>query len=113
MILRVCKKCKREKSVEDFHPHKLGKRHECKMCTNLRQRLNMYNLSVKDLEELVTAQNNKCAICGRVGKLCIDHNHNTGRIRGLLCHLCNTYLSVVEKDLCVLTKIKEYLNVME
>lgn len=45
---------------------------------------------------LLEAQGGKCAIClkatGAHKKLAVDHDHDTGEIRGLLCVLCNRYL---------------------
>ena len=53
--------------------------------------------------ELLNKQNNKCAICGIEGgennrgdKLAVDHCHSSGKIRGLLCHKCNTALGLLK-----------------
>ena len=59
-----------------------------------------YGIEPKDLNRLLEISGNKCQICGRdpssIPKhrkhLCVDHDHNTGAIRGLLCHHCNTGL---------------------
>jgi|WetSurSiteA1Bulk_404760.scaffolds.fasta_scaffold13409_3 hypothetical protein len=55
-----------------------------------------YGLKEEDYNKLVFKQKNKCCICKRHKKLCIDHDHLTGKIRGLLCHRCNTILSGLE-----------------
>lgn len=58
-----------------------------------------YNLSLEQIDELLVKQNHKCLICGRSlieTKRCIDHNHKTGKIRGILCCRCNTGLSFIE-----------------
>jgi len=71
-------------------------------------------------DELFEKQNGVCAICGKVetakqprgkgkiNKLCIDHNHTTGKIRGLLCHRCNFKLGYFE-DIEFTVKAKLYL----
>lgn len=41
----------------------------------------------------------KCNICNSINNLVSDHNHATGRIRGLLCQLCNSWLGVYESNL--------------
>lgn len=58
-----------------------------------------YDLSVERYEALVKLQGNKCAICGRAPnprsrfrRLSVDHDHETGKIRGLLCMGCNSFL---------------------
>ena len=58
----------------------------------------MYNITLEEYEEMSIKQNHKCAICGspemnnKNKVLCVDHNHTTNKIRGLLCGLCNTGL---------------------
>lgn len=57
-----------------------------------------YGLSVDDTKRLFDRADNKCEICGveqcPSGRaLCIDHDHATGEIRGILCNLCNTGLA--------------------
>lgn len=51
-----------------------------------------YNLTIVDVERMKEAQNYKCRICSRVRKLIIDHCHDTGKVRGMLCNPCNTML---------------------
>jgi hypothetical protein len=61
-------------------------------------------------EELFTRQRGRCAICRKPPKkhrFHIDHNHNTGEIRGLLCYSCNYKLGFVEK---YLKQIVRYLR---
>lgn len=52
-----------------------------------------YGLTLEELQELIATQGHECAICGQppaAGKrLCVDHDHVTGRVRGMLCSRCN------------------------
>lgn len=44
-------------------------------------------------DELLTAQEGRCLICGELiveGKANLDHDHDSGRVRGVLCKVCNT-----------------------
>lgn len=61
-----------------------------------------YGITPEIFEEKLLEQNHKCAICSRdmkeYGKIfCVDHNHTTGKIRGLVCDPCNYGLGFYEK----------------
>lgn len=67
------------------------------------------------LEELWNKQDRKCAICSepiqKQGKgTHIDHNHDTGKVRGLLCPRCNTGLGQFRDDISILQKAIRYLQ---
>lgn len=52
----------------------------------------LWGISLDDYERMLADQNGGCAICGTpptTRRLCIDHNHKTGAVRGLLCDDCN------------------------
>jgi hypothetical protein len=75
-----------------------------------------HNLSTEQYEEMLRVQNGKCAICkGNETRkfwknLCIDHDHKTGKVRGLLCHHCNTMLGNVKDNPEILQSAIEYLK---
>lgn len=57
-----------------------------------------YGMTPADYDAMVLAQGNACAICQiQMVKPCIDHNHETGKVRGLLCHGCNIKLAAIEQ----------------
>lgn len=68
------------------------------------QHLREYGLTIDEYNALFEKQHGKCAICGGDGsgskndKLYIDHDHNTGRVRGLLCGRCNFALGHFDDD---------------
>ena len=80
----------------------------------LRQR---YNISLEYYNNLLEKQNGVCAICGctqpetnkKTNKLTVDHNHKTGKVRGLLCTSCNLKLGHIE-DIEFIVRAREYLN---
>jgi hypothetical protein len=59
---------------------------------------------------MVAAQNDRCLICERPGKLVVDHCHATGRVRGLLCNLCNTAIGQLRDSPALLRKAAEYVE---
>ena len=78
-----------------------------------------YKISVEEYENKLKEQNYCCAICNRhrdhfKRNLSVDHNHKTGKIRGLLCVICNTNVGVIEEKIkpiqAYLKKHKEKLN---
>lgn len=61
-----------------------------------------FGISVDVYEQMFNDQEGKCLICGRhrdnfSKDLCVDHNHDTGKIRGLLCVHCNSMFAFFEK----------------
>lgn len=73
-----------------------------------------YGISASDYYEMLDLQNGGCAICktpprdGR--RLDIDHCHDTGVIRGLLCNRCNQALGLLSSDVSRLVTAIEYLS---
>ena len=68
----------------------------------LNQRARKYNLTSEELRAIYQAHNGLCDICGNPPNLKrpllnIDHNHNTGEVRGLLCTPCNIGVGWAEK----------------
>ena len=76
-----------------------------------------FGITLEDFDRMVESQNGLCAICGgenvqirgRVVALAVDHNHKTGKVRGLLCNGCNTSLGRF-KDIPMLKKAIKYLE---
>lgn len=81
----------------------------------LKYRLKVYyDLSLTEYNELKELQENKCAICQRINlKLCVDHNHKTKIVRGLLCRRCNLLLGYAGENLDILLNAIEYLKQRE
>ena len=69
-----------------------------------------YGMSPEAYQVLWDQQNGKCAIClrGEI-ELCVDHNHITGRVRGLLCQKCNLGVAPFD-DVAVLYRAIAYLE---
>lgn len=75
-----------------------------------------YGISKEEYLEMLSKQNNKCLICDTHESkfkrgLAVDHDHITGKIRGLLCHYCNGGLGHFKDNIENMIKAIEYLKV--
>lgn len=82
-----CRKCKPTKSKE-WNDSKKGRNYKLKY---------NFGITLEQYDQMFEQQNGVCVICGKTNsngrRLYVDHSHKTGKIRGLLCHKCNTGLS--------------------
>lgn len=121
-VEKLCSKCKKIKPLSEFYLKPDGSLYKvwCKSCfhkqakewkrNNLSQhKLNQrsrklkknYGITIEEYNKLYLDQQGKCKICGipqnlLIKHLSIDHDHNTGVIRGLLCSNCNSHLGWYE-----------------
>ena len=83
---------------------------------NLRVRLKRYGLTEEQFKRMEDEQNGNCKICGinkkdaRKGELCVDHCHDTLKVRGLLCHVCNSALGLFKDDPELIKKAFKYVK---
>jgi len=69
-----------------------------------------YGITLAQYDALMTKQNGCCAICrDKHPKLCIDHCHKTGVVRGLLCQNCNSAIGFLREDMGVWREVCNYL----
>ncbi len=79
------------------------------------------NYTIEQYDKLIKKQKGKCEICkkpevkinkasGEMKPLCLDHNHKTGKVRGLLCSKCNYALGFYSDSPSLLEKAAEYLR---
>ena len=74
-----------------------------------------YGIGIEDYNRMFAEQEGCCAICGKhqteeEKRLSVDHCHETGAVRGLLCRKCNTGLGVFRDDPALLTIAIAYLQ---
>lgn len=69
-----------------------------------------YGLSEEAYDHLLFKQNHACAGCRVVTKLVIDHDHNDGKVRGLLCDPCNRAIGIVKDEPKTLRALADYLE---
>ena len=74
-----------------------------------------YGISKEQYNELYIIQKGCCSICGRhqsefKKSLFVDHDHETGKVRGLLCYSCNTILGMAHDNIDLLKNTIDYLE---
>lgn len=99
----MCVECKRE--ADRASNLKAGKKYRVKA---------LYGLTLEEVQAMSEKQDNKCGICRDrfedVHKVQIDHCHDTGKVRGLLCISCNWLLGKSKDDPELLRKAALYLE---
>jgi hypothetical protein len=77
-----------------------------------------YGITVEDFDALLAKQNGRCAICGtddppryksNRGGWHVDHDHSTGRVRGVLCPLCNVAIGHFKEDVNRMSNAIKYI----
>jgi len=124
---KPCSKCRKVKPRSEFTVDGGYLRGPCKECESKRDhgvaqrkaKAKKYGLSLDDYEQMLAAQGGVCAICqrpetfvtrGTVSSLGIDHDHETGVVRGLLCRLCNAGIGGLQDSPELLERAAEYLR---
>lgn len=72
-----------------------------------------YGITQEQYDELLISQGGRCALCSedqRPRKLCVDHDHKTGLVRGLLCSIHNTSIGNLGDDEQGILKALKYLR---
>lgn len=74
-----------------------------------------FGITPEAYDAMVAAQDGRCAICGTedtrpFGRLGVDHDHRTGKVRALLCHGCNAGIGRLNDDPDLLRKAADYLE---
>lgn len=131
MLFKPCSICLVDLPISEFYiRNETGKpRSECKEC-NKRQALawsrknkvrsreihlqSEYGIDLVEYGRLSALQNNVCKICEKPErenrKLCVDHCHKTGRVRGLLCGGCNKSIGFMGDSIELLSRAIKYLG---
>lgn len=112
---QVCSSCRIDKPAGDFgvdHARISGIKVECRRCVWVRWLMTRYGLTEQEYETRRIAQGGSCAICGTNrtnGPLVVDHDHDTGTVRGLLCDNCNVGISRLQDNPDILLSAAAYL----
>ncbi len=98
------KKERNEYSKKYYQKHKEKYKRLAKIYSIEYNLKSNYNLTLEQYDKMFEEQNGNCAICGLpqlMKRLAVDHDHETGEVRGLLCACCNMQLGILEdKEFC-------------
>jgi len=79
-----------------------------------------YGIDKDEWYWMLKEQNFQCKICNRkldagntANNVCIDHDHETGRVRGMLCKPCNSFIGLAQEDVSILNSAIVYLKEQE
>lgn len=130
---KFCRVCEKVKPVNEFYKNKsytCGYASKCKDCSRSHQRsyqkhksedvisyqLNRkYGIDSEVYKQMLDEQQGRCRICNThqddlTRRLAVDHCHETGKVRGLLCAPCNTALGNFKDNTELLNNAINYLN---
>jgi hypothetical protein len=130
--IRRCKECRLVKPLDCFYKHKGNKggyMPVCKVCKYAKEkgrrsrdpekqshneRKRLYGITKEEFLGLLDKQDHKCAVCrtsiSDKGKAHVDHSHDTGIIRGLLCIRCNRGIGLLRDSPEILKNALLYLT---
>lgn len=112
--MKRCPHCGLTKPLTDFHKSsRYGVSSYCKACrlvVNRGRRPLKYGLTDESLAELTEQQGGMCKICKTRPAERIDHCHEKGHVRGLLCNNCNVGLGMFADDPTLLQAAIDYLK---
>lgn len=107
-----CRVCGETKPIDQFGKKLHYVTEHCRACRGLKLRAETYGLTVDEVREMV--DQDTCECCGaeflNVRDRCIDHNHRTEAVRGLICQKCNTALGCVDDNVEHLGRLIAYVQ---
>lgn len=140
ILTKKCSDCKEDKLLSEFavaKRNKYGRRNYCRPCDSSRRLSwvradpsgkrtpwtkekkrdlilrSTYGITLAEFNQMAIDQDYKCAICGKERRLVVDHSHETGKIRALLCLNCNSGIGLLEDSIDLLQIAQQYLRRFE
>jgi hypothetical protein len=115
-----CKECCKTVSAErNSRPEAIEARRQDYLSSRSKRRCQKlqrnYGITLEQYDEKLIQQNRQCSICGLTpeenGKaLAVDHDHDTGKIRDLLCNNCNVVVGFLNERIDLCDKVKDYIS---
>ena len=123
MMYKTCNSCGLEKLISEFHEAQA----DCKPCRSTKDKKRYYEndrgnylkrkygITSQDYDNMYSEQEGSCAICGihqseLKNRFCVDHDHDTGQVRGLLCNNCNNGIGKLQDNYDTIYRAADYLR---
>lgn len=103
----------RNNPINKARRRQLNQTPEAKLKRRNNELRRLYGIDLADKQARYTHQQSKCPICQSshlIDDMVIDHNHQTGKVRGLLCNDCNAGIGLLKDNTANLKRAIEYLE---
>jgi hypothetical protein len=117
--MKKCAHCQQTKELKFFRRRsnqKDGLDYNCRECSCQQSKESKYRIrygiTLHEKTDMLIKQDGLCALCKEkiVGRICVDHNHRTDVVRGILCNSCNIGLGAFYDDVEKLQLAIKYLQ---
>jgi hypothetical protein len=114
----ICKECRKQESKDWYEKNKDRKKALSQKYKHIKKDKDLqstYGINLATYNQMLVEQGRRCKICqapqGDLKRsLCVDHDHNTGKVRGLLCDNCNRSLGLLKDNVNILERAVSYLQ---
>jgi Recombination endonuclease VII len=111
----ACKKCCAQRSAKYFadrpnYSKERWAREEVREAQFASRIMRQYGLTTEEYQQIMKIQGGLCGVCQIKKPTCVDHCHDTGRVRGVLCNACNRGIGMFSDKAALLIKAADYLN---
>ena len=101
-------------SVECYKRYRKEHKKDKKYLNKIYQKKTKYGISEEEYKKFLTETENRCCICGRQfnekDRPCVDHDHVTKKVRGIICSRCNTLIGFAMDNITILENAIKYLK---
>lgn len=113
--MKTCSKCKETKPFSEFYITRARKDHLDVYCKKCKADLNYkarYGVTTEDVNQMWYAQDGICALCDKElgDKFNVDHDHETNKVRSLLCYGCNVGMGLLGDSIEHLQRAIAYIE---
>ncbi|HCH9337366.1 TPA: hypothetical protein NNW70_004295 [Salmonella enterica] len=109
-----CKSCHNEYVRENWYKKNSDKQKQSskkwKNSNKNKILASKYKTTESEIISLLEKSSNKCEVCNKTFKICIDHCHTTGKVRGVLCMRCNAALGLLQEDQYIVSNLLDYIR---